>query len=65
MHLCPLPSDALLMSPAARRYLLISLQPRDNPLPIFLLVVMNHHLRRLVFLKHCLVSSEACVILSG
>ena len=24
---------------------------------------MNHHLRRLVFLKHCLVFSEACVIL--
>jgi len=26
---------------------------------------MNHHLRRLVSLKHCLVFSEACVILSS
>ena len=35
------------------------------PLPIILLAGMNHHLRRLVSLKHCLVFSEACVILSS
>ena len=49
----------------ARRKLLIILQPRDNPLPILLLTGMNHHLRRPLFLRHCLVFSEANVSLSG
>jgi len=40
-------------------------EPRDNPLSILLLAGMNHHLRRPLFLKHCLVFSEANVTLSG
>ena len=38
---------------------------RDNPLSILLLAGMNHHLRRPLFLKHCLVFSEVNVTLSG
>ena len=34
-------------------------------MPILLLAGMNHHLRRPLFLRHCLVFSEACVTLSG
>jgi len=49
----------------ARRKLLVRTQPRDNLLPILLLAGMNHHLRRPLFLKHCLVFSEAFVSLSG
>ena len=37
-----------------RRKLLVRTQPRDNPLSILLLAGMNHHLRRPLFLKHCL-----------
>ena len=46
-------------------HMLIILQPRDNPLSILLLAGINHHLRRSLFLKHCLVVSEAIVTLSG
>jgi hypothetical protein len=55
---------SLLARLSARRKLLVWTQPRDNPLPILLLVGMNHHLRRPLFLKHCLVFSEANVTLS-
>ena len=56
---------SLLARLGARRKLLIILQPRDNPLPILLLAGVNHHLRRPLFLRHCLVFSEANVTLSG
>ena len=56
---------SLLARLGARRKLLIILQPRDNPLPILLLAGMNHHLRRPLILRHCLVFSEANVSLSG
>jgi hypothetical protein len=53
---------SLLARLCARRKLLVRTQPRDNPLSIFLLAGMNHHLRRPLFLKHCLVFSEANVM---
>ena len=56
---------SLLARLGARRKLLVRTQPRDNPLSILLLAGMNHHLRRPLFLKHCLVFSEANVTLSG
>ena len=56
---------SLLARLGARRKLLVRTQLRDNPLSILLLAGMNHHLRRLLFLKHCLVFSEANVTLSG
>ena len=49
---------SLLARLGARRKLLIFLQPRDNPLPFLLLAGMNHHLRRPLFLRHCLVFSR-------
>ena len=48
-----------------RRKLLVRTQLHNNPLSILLLAGMNHHLRRPLFLKHCLVFSEANVTLSG
>ena len=56
---------SLLARLGARRKLLVRTQLRDNPLPILLLAGMNHHLRRSLFLKHCLDFSEANVTLSG
>ena len=55
---------SLLARLGARRKLLVRTQPRDNPLSILLLAGMNHHLRRPLFLKPCLVFSEANVTLS-
>jgi len=55
---------SLLARLGARRKLLVRTQPRDNPLSVLLLAGMNHHLRRLLFLRHCLVFSEANVTLS-
>jgi hypothetical protein len=52
---------SLLARLGARRKLLVRTQPRNNPLSILLLAGMNHHLRRPLFLKHCLVFSEANV----
>ena len=56
---------SLLARLGARKKLLVRTQPRDNPLSILLLAGMNHHLRRPLFLRHCLVFSEANVTLSG
>ena len=64
LHLSALPRDILLMPPRRSQKLLVILQPRDKPLPIILLAGMNHHLRRPLFLRRCLVFSETCENLS-